>query len=149
MDGDIATTDQEENRILDAYREKVITMGQLDARLSKIKQKKRRLSHEHQDLIERIGEDTSGAVSKGDVAQYYGLIKKRLRALSGDFEGKRHILDMLVNKIVWQGKTVRIRGVIPAISQGTVPDPCRIASMSSWCYGRSSSSELGLVTSIP
>ena len=58
-------------------------------------------------------------------------IGKRLTALSGDFEGRRRILDLLVDKIVVRGKTVRIRGAIPAVPAKSNQDPCRIASITS------------------
>jgi hypothetical protein len=74
---------------------------------------------------------------------------RSLEGMSGNFEGKKRILGLLVNKIVLEGKTVRIRGLIPATGPEVDQNPCHIVSPSSGCYGRNTASlEFELVTTL-
>jgi hypothetical protein len=134
---EIAGTDQEENRLLDAYREKVISMDQLGGQMEKVQDKRRHLNEERQALVADLGKGVPDGLDKDGITEYCRKIRSRLRGLCGDFEGKRRILGLLVNKIVLEGKTARITGVIPAIPPPKGPelgqDPCRIASLSSGC----------------
>ena len=148
LDLEIAATDQEETRVLDAYREKVISMDQLSGQMAKVQEKRKRLGEEKQSIIAKLAKDPAQDLDKADVVQYAQLVRKRVKGLSGDFESKRRRLALLVNKIVLEGTTVRIKGVIPATSGDAAGlDPCRITSLSSGSrVSNTATSEFELVT---
>ncbi|MFZ1946679.1 MAG: hypothetical protein WAW06_03975, partial [bacterium] len=76
----------------------------------------------------------------------------RLARLNGDFEGKRRILGLLVNKVVVQGKSVRIMGIIPGSSADTEAqgNSGAIASTTHWCHERNTASfEFELEATLP
>jgi site-specific DNA recombinase len=131
MDKAVAVTELEEGRLLDAYREKVISMGQLRDQMAKVSDKRKRLNEERGALATKLDGSVPDGLDKDAAARYCDMVGKRLEILSGDFEGKRRILGLLVSKIVLQGKTVRIRGIIPAVSAQAEPASCHIASLSS------------------
>ena len=104
------------------------------------------------NLVKLEGSNPPG-LDKGDVIQYCESIRQSLKGLSADFETKRRVLTLLVNNIALEGKTVRIRGVIPAVPQQNGPEtggnPCHIASLTSGGCGRNTATaEFELVTSL-
>jgi site-specific DNA recombinase len=140
----------EEGRLLDAYREEIISMEQLRAQMGKVDDKRQRLAGEREGLAARL-DCTSDEIVDGDAAaRYCAMVAKGLEGVNGDFEGRRRILGLLVNKIVVQGKDVRIRGIIPASAGEGVGDSGGIASTTHWCRERNTASfEFELETAIP
>jgi hypothetical protein len=98
--------------------------------MGRVDDKRQRLAGDREALAARLNE-TGHEITGGDVAaRYCAMVAKGLEGLNGDFEGRRRILGLLVNKIVVQGKSVRIRGIIPARSSDAEggADSGRIAS---------------------
>lgn len=124
----VAAAEQEEGRLLDAYREKVISMDQLRDQMGKVNGKRQRLGGEREALRARLNGGGPADLDEDAAARYCEMIGKGLARLNGDFEGKRRILGLLVNKIVVQGKSVRIKGIIPASAGEGVGDSGHIAS---------------------
>jgi site-specific DNA recombinase len=116
MERAIAAAALEEGRLLDAFREKVISMDQLRDQIGKVNEKKTRLAAEKQSILTRLDGGAPATLGRDDAAEYCKLVQKRLAGLNGDFEAKRRILGLLVDKIVVQGKRVRIKGIIPGRS---------------------------------
>jgi hypothetical protein len=85
---------------------------------------------EREALTAKLDSSGPDGLDKDAAAKFCDMIGRRLQGLSGDFEGKRRILGLLVNKVVVQGKTVRIKGIIPASSGEAEAQvqPCHIAS---------------------
>jgi site-specific DNA recombinase len=146
----LSAAEGEEGRLLDAYREKVISMDQLKAQMGKVNDKRQRLAGEREGLAARL-DCTSDEIVDGDAAaRYCAMVAKGLEGLNGDFEGRRRILGLVVNKIVVQGKDVRIKGIIPASAGEGEGDSGRIASTTHWCHERNTASfEFELEAAIP
>jgi len=107
----LANTQNEEDRLLDAYRNGIINIEQLKAQMGKIQEKKNILSQERQRLAEISAQTVPTDLLKRSVKDYCKAIKTRLKHLT--FEEKQQVLRLLVNRIVLERDKVRIRGVIP------------------------------------
>jgi hypothetical protein len=127
----IEATGKEEKRVLQAYREEVISLGQLRSEIAAVNESRARLAGERQSVLARLDGGSQPTLGRDDAADYCELVQKRLADLNGDFEAKRRILGLLVNKIVVQGKSVRIKGIIPASAGEGVGESGRIASTTS------------------
>lgn len=112
VEKELKDMENEENRILDAYREKVISIEQLKSQMLKVQEKKKGLLEEKQDLIYKQEKISTSKFAKENIQDYCKQIEKQL-VLQNDFEGKRYLLSLAVNKIVLEDKIVRIKGVIP------------------------------------
>ena len=103
----------EENRLLDAYRENIIPMEKLKEQMEIIQNKKKRLEEEKMVLIDKQGSSFSPILIKKTVNDYCRLIERRLDSLKSNFEGKRYLLSLALNKIILDDKKVIIKGIIP------------------------------------
>ncbi|MFH1312446.1 MAG: hypothetical protein ABIJ00_04390 [Candidatus Eisenbacteria bacterium] len=112
-DRDLKNTDREESRLLDAYRENVISMDQLKNQMSEVRDKKKRLDEERLALLARLETSRSQIVDMNDVEQVCRRIGEHLDSIRDNFEARQLILTLLVTKIIVHSRMVRIRGVIP------------------------------------
>ena len=106
---------EEEQRILEAYKKRVISIDQLEQELGKINDEKEKLHREKRQIDAKIDRVQS---QKNRVALVQNLcykLGKRLRSI--DFETKREIINLIVNKI-WIGKQgdIDIECVVPILS---------------------------------
>jgi len=107
----LANTQNEEDRLLDAYRNGIIDIEQLQAQMVKIQEKKNSLTQERQRLTEKSTQNVPRDLLKRSVKEHCKAIKSRLKHLTAD--EKQQILRLLVNRIILERDKVRIRGVIP------------------------------------
>lgn len=134
----------EEARILEAYRVGAISTEQLSSELEKLKNRHTSLEarrvklDEHQEL-------PSLTVIGQTVSNYCASIANRLETLN--LEGKRRLLTLLINEIVFDGVTAQIKGVIPGPentrpvdnpreTQFDWPSSGRIETMQTYLRGR-------------
>ena len=117
-------TEEEENRILDAYRGGAINMEQLKVQIGKIQEKRNVLYQEKQELSEQRTQGISSELINKNVKDYCKAIKIRLNNIA--FEEKQRILRLLVNRIILEEDRVRIKGIIP-LHQNKQQE-CHIAS---------------------
>lgn len=111
----LSSVSEEESKILDIYREGVISKEQLKEQMDKIQLKKKELNQKKQDLLIKQEDSISKSFVKKSIQYYCGIIKNNLKELENDFEGKRYILLLAVNKILLdtENKTAKIKCVIP------------------------------------
>jgi len=121
IDKDLKNTETEENRLLDAYRQNAITMGQLKDQMVKIQDRKKELEQEKQILLKRQGSSISSISAKKTINDYCKQIEGRLNGLQNDFEGKRYLLSLAINRVVLDGRKVKIKGIIPTYTQEQNP----------------------------
>jgi site-specific DNA recombinase len=105
----------EESRILEAYRLSVITPQQLARELESLAGRREVLKKQQSELVHPSQTDHSVQMS---VEDYCNEVRKRLVNLT--FETKRNVLRLLVRHIVFEGARVRISGVIPLAASGGV-----------------------------
>lgn len=117
IDRELKNTEKEESRLLDAYREQVISMEQLKDQMAKIQENKKKLEKEKQELLSKQETSFSPVAAQKTIDDYCRQIESRLEGLREDFEGKRYLLSRALNKVILEGKKVRIRGTIPTYSQ--------------------------------
>lgn len=113
IDRNIGNTQNEENRLLEAYRQNVITLGQLKEQMVKIQENREQLKKEKQGLLSTQENRLSSLDTQRTINDYCQQVKRRLENLKDNFEGKRYLLALALNKVVLDGKKVRIKGVIP------------------------------------
>ena len=121
--------ESEQNRLLDAYREQIISMDQLKDQMSKIQLKRNQLEMEKQSLLTKQEKALPSVLIKKPVTDYLKLLERRLNGLKDDFEGKRHLLSLAINKIVLEENVVRIKGIVPITTLQEKPALSDIASM--------------------
>ena len=97
--------ENEEARILEAYRLSVLTPSQLSHELGLIAARRKLL--ETPDQVSRF----SKPFIQKSVAEYCKEIRERLSTLS--FETKRRVLQLLLRNVIFDGDEIRISGVIP------------------------------------
>jgi hypothetical protein len=118
IDRKLKDTENEETRLLDAYRENIISMDQLKKQMVKVQAKKKQLEEEKRVLVIKQENTFSPILVKKSIIDYCKLLEKRLDSPKDDFEGKKYLLSLAVNKIVLDGNTVRIKGILPTYIQG-------------------------------
>jgi hypothetical protein len=75
-------------------------------------------------LLAKQNNSVNAQTTKKTINDYCRHIERRLDALSNDFEGKRHLLSLALNRVVLDGNTVRIKGIIPAYSYANHREQC-------------------------
>jgi len=123
----------EESRSLDAYREQIINMDQLRDQMNKISKKRSQLEQERAALAAKHARSTSAALIKKNLYECCEQISRRLDSIGDDFEAKRYLLSLALNKVILKDKQVRIRGIIPLYPASESPFG-RIASTAPGCY---------------
>lgn len=105
----------EESRLLEAYRQGVISAAQLGSELEKLSTRRSSARARKSSLVEQQPKSSLPSII-GSVSLYCSLIAEQLESLGA--EGKRRLLRLLVNEVVFDGCTARIRGVIPSANDG-------------------------------
>ncbi len=123
----IEKTRQEEDRLLDAYKESIISIEQLKEKVTEITAKRNSLITEKEKLQTSEDRPTKTYI-KENVYSYCNAIKNKLQGL--DFNGKRYILTQSVNTITYHKKEALIRGAIPV----EVAHSGNIESIAPGCY---------------
>lgn len=109
----------EESRLLDVYRLGVISPSQLSRELEKLKPRKASLS-ERLTILNSLPLTAPTPVIKRTIADYCALLADSIQSFG--FAERQELLRSLVTKIVFEGKSVRIRGIIP-MSSPSQPNP--------------------------
>jgi hypothetical protein len=114
FDAKLSAVATEETRLLDAYRENIIDMEQLKTQMAKIKERMADISNKRQELLNNQEKFKSKLFTKENLTLLCNMLADNLKSFENDAEMKRKILTLAVNSILIEGKTVRIRSVIPA-----------------------------------
>ena len=120
----------EESRLLDGYRQSVISIDQLRDQMAIVQESRNELNRQSQLLQSKIQENTFPVWNSKTAHRFCRAISKRLSKLQDDFKARRWVLSNLVNRIVVDGKTVTIRGIIPVNLQVADLTECNIVSAS-------------------
>jgi site-specific DNA recombinase len=113
----LVSIEKEENRLLNGFREGVITIDQLRIQMAEVKLRSKQLEEEKKILATKQQDSFSPTNAKKTITDYCRSIEKRLDTLSKNFDGKKYLLSLAVNKIELEGKMVRIKGIIPTSVQ--------------------------------
>jgi site-specific DNA recombinase len=146
---------QEEKRILEAYRQSIITPEQLAGELAALEGRRKMLGKE------QARESSSGVKQKiqSGIKEVCAELCDRLANLT--FETKRSVLRLLVKQILFSGDQVKISGMIPfdwedgiaaTTSQANERNPAGgggIVTTTSRAYERNSPGDRGIVTTTP
>jgi hypothetical protein len=116
----LAQVDAEEERILDAYRQKAIDLAQLKPQLEKVSSRRAHLMSLREALTRPEEPTRQPEITRailGDLSARY-----RRAMTAADFPTRRKIVEALVTEVtLYPGKAV-VRGVIPIDSSGLRPE---------------------------
>lgn len=129
---DLRKIEAEEGRLLDAYRENVISIMQLKNQMARLQDRKKILRQQKEDLCGRQQAVASPQVEKS-IYDYCAQISRRLDGLQDDFDGKRYLLSLAAVKVAIAGKKVKIRGSIPISASSSSPESCTVSTSSGGC----------------
>jgi len=135
IDRGVEAVSNKENRLLDAYEAGSISVEQLNTRMDKLRNSRKRLEGEKCEVLSRIEACQSDSFKKRPVEKACKSIAKGLANLKNDFEGRRQLLSLLVNEIILKDKEVRIRGVVPVECLPTSSPSASFAFQPSGCCG--------------
>jgi site-specific DNA recombinase len=136
----------EEARVLEAYRLEILTAEQLGRELEALRSRQRNLQVRQASASGETKPDQTIVLRSID--EYCTLVRTRLIELNGDQQ--QRILRLLLKAVVFEGKRVRIQGIIPlsddsqpAILDAKTPyqSSIGIASTSSWSCALNNASE--------
>lgn len=132
----------EESRLFEAYRLGVISAAQLGGELEKLNARRSLMDARIATLNEQAPKLSLPVITQS-VSDYCALIANRLEAISS--EGKQRLLRLLINEVVFDGSTARIRGVIPSArdAQGT-EGSCERTASDAFSAGRIATTEIRL-----
>lgn len=135
FDKKLETLDVEEKRLVKAYREKVLSLSQLKEQMEEITEGRKSIKDEKKKLLSESKEPALKA--SPDVVKNYC---EKIRDQLPDFtpEDKQQLLRLLVEKIIVNGKQVKIHGIFPAIqdiSQDLLRSDSRIGLSTSGSRG--------------
>ncbi len=131
IDAGLKQLQNEEARLLEAYRLEIISAAQLNQELEKLNPRKTPLLDRQAKLAVNLARPPLPVVQRS-IREYCELAAANIRSLN--FEQRQEFLRTLIKAIVFEGKSVRIRGLIPISSR---PDkPAVPESPSSSGHGR-------------
>jgi site-specific DNA recombinase len=112
IDTQIGKIKFQEQRLLDAYRQEVITIEQFKEQMGKVNEGKDKLE-ESKAIILKQPEQEIITITPEMIKQYCQLVVKKLPEIT--FEQKQQLLRLLVDKVILKDKEVTIQGIIPAV----------------------------------
>ena len=105
----------EEGRVFEAYKKEVITLEQLGVEMGKLNHEKERFGRELKELETEKASQFPRKETVRSIREYCQIFKDRLdQFTSGQ---KQSFLRLLLDKIIIEGKKVRIQGLIPVYTQ--------------------------------
>jgi site-specific DNA recombinase len=107
--------ENEEKRILEAYRLTILTPEQLAHELELLSARRKTIEKRQQEFTESTEANPSVQLS---IEEYCAEVRRRLATLT--FETKRNVLRLLVRRIIFEGNQVRIQGIIPLAPPGAI-----------------------------
>jgi hypothetical protein len=109
---DLTLLEQEEERVLAAYRRGATTLRQFEKEIAKVNARRPALEELLEKAEQAAPETPPPEVAARDIDDWSRVIRKRLHSFN---EGKRQqFLGCLLNEIIINGDAIRIRGEIPA-----------------------------------
>jgi len=111
IESELKKLETEENRLFAAYRKEVITLDQFKREIDKMNSEKDRLNLELRKLESKKAAQFSKKEMIRSIKEYSRIFKDKLEEFT--VEQKRAFLRLLLDKIIIEGKRVRILGLIP------------------------------------
>jgi site-specific DNA recombinase len=105
----------EEARLLEAYRMEILSPAQLGRELEKIKRRQFSTENKETELSQAVHKLSLPAIKKS-ITDYCRIAGERLQSFNP--EERQRFIRFLIRNIVFCGSTVRVRGVIPHSTDG-------------------------------
>lgn len=111
-------------RLFEAYRKSVIQLDQFQREVEKISPEKTQLETKLKELQENQDISQPVKIVEKGVWEYCRIIKRKLKDFT--FEQQQAFLRLLLENVVINDGTVRIKGIIPAYN----PEECDLYTLS-------------------
>jgi len=121
----LSKAEQEEDRLIELYKNDVIDMARLKSEIDKVRREKEELEARRKEIHLRTEAQRLRQFDLEAVEEYLALVRKNLKRLT--FKKKRRILELLDIEVIVTGKRVELRGILTVPEVGTAP-------ITSWCY---------------
>ncbi|KAF0243993.1 MAG: resolvase domain-containing protein [bacterium] len=102
--------EQEESRILEAYRLGAITASQLGQEMEKINNRKSLLLEKREQFLQ-TQQTPSVEVAEKSITDYCQQVTQKLESLTD--EEKQKLLNLLIEKVIFKGEQIEVRAIIP------------------------------------
>ena len=89
-------------------------MEQLKPQMAKIKERMAEITNKRQELLNNQEKYKSKLFTKENLTLLCNMLADNLKAYENDAEMKRKILILAINSILIEGKSIKIRSIIPA-----------------------------------
>ena len=110
IDKNLALLATQEQRLIEAYTEQVFSLEQLKNQRDVLENKRKVLIEKRKQLEADLIKQTP-ALSNQEVEDYFNRIKQR--ATSANFELRKQIIKLFVDKVAVQGSNVNIKAFLP------------------------------------
>lgn len=131
IDKKLQNLQNEKDRIIDAFREGIISKDELKSQMTKIEQKRKTLESQKRHSESKILTFPAKTI-KWSLDNYCQLIAAYLKQLNNDdFDSKRHILSLAVDNIILSNRIATIKAFVPVENYS---EKSRIATITSGHY---------------
>lgn len=112
----VRKAEQEEDRLIELFKNDVIDMARVKSEIEKVRHKKEELEARRKEIHLRRETQELREFDLGAAEEYLALVRKNLKRLT--FNKKRRILELLEIEVIVTGKRVELRGIL------AVPEVC-------------------------
>jgi site-specific DNA recombinase len=111
LEGQLRRLDREEQRLIDAYQEGVITLEELGQRRQKARQQREAVSARQKEQERQLQEAEKARALLLDLRSFCGRVCARLDAVT--FAERQQLMQLLIERVIVGEDTLEIRHVIP------------------------------------
>lgn len=111
LEGRLKRLDREEERLIDAYQEEVISLQELKERREKLSERRKALTDQHEQKARLRRRTARAQETVKDLRAFCERIHARIEEAT--FEEKQSILQLLIERVIVGEDTLEIRHVIP------------------------------------
>jgi site-specific DNA recombinase len=109
----LKNVEKEADRIVDIFREGLISKDKFREQTLKMNEKRESLETELKKLSEIKEQAVLDGQARRSIVEYCRVISENLQGISNDFEAKRHLLTLIVEKIETFKDYIKIHTIIP------------------------------------
>lgn len=122
---------REEDKILELYRQNIITMEQVQSELGKLKERVKGLDVQRVAIEAKTEAQRMAAENVSSIEAFCMAISQGLSAIGDDVDKRQELLRLLVQKVIIEAGKVRIQAGVPVSPtlKGSVLDGCQVSTL--------------------
>jgi hypothetical protein len=119
--------EKEANRMVVAYRQGIVSLDILREQTTQINQKRQALEMELKKLQEMQEQAVLNDQARTSIIEYCKVISENLQGISNDFDAKRPLLTLIIEKIEIFPDHLNLYTVIPDYHISSIPSGLRVS----------------------